>query len=102
MLKELLNKIFPWSDSKRTRYKAKNRLQLVIAHDRAGINPELLDKMREEILAVVTRYLDVDTNEMELAIDSSDRLTALTANFPIKKVKRTLSESEQQNVVKPS
>ena len=91
MLKELLQKILSWQKSPRTRYRAKNRLQLVIAHDRAGINPELLEKMRQEILEVVTRYLEIDIDEMELSIDSSDRLTSLTANFPIKKVKRTPS-----------
>jgi cell division topological specificity factor len=93
MLKELFDKIVPWQESSRTRYRAKNRLQLVIAHDRAGINPELLDKMRQEILEVVTRYIEIDTAEMELSIDTTDRMTALTANFPIKKIKRTPSNS---------
>lgn len=91
MLKEILDKILPWQGSSSSRSRAKNRLQLVIAHDRAGVNPEILAKMREEILEVVTRYLEIDVEEMELSIDSSDRLTSLTANFPIKKVKRTRS-----------
>jgi cell division topological specificity factor len=88
MFKDIWSKIFPWEGATKTRYKAKNRLQLVIAHDRAGINPEMLHKMREEIIEVVSRYLEIDKEEMELSIESSDRLTALTANFPIKKVKR--------------
>lgn len=89
MFKNILNTVLPWAKDNRSRYKAKNRLELVIAHDRAGINPELLQKMREEILEVVSRYLEIDPKEMELSIDSDDRMTALTANFPIKKVKRT-------------
>lgn len=89
MFKNILNTVLPWAKDNRSRYKAKNRLELVIAHDRAGINPELLQKMREEILEVVSRYLEIDPKEMELSIDSDDRMTALTANFPIKKVRRT-------------
>lgn len=89
MLKELLQKILSWQKSPRTRYRAKNRLQLVIAHDRAGINPELLEKMRQEILEVVTRYLEIDTAEMDLSIETTERMTALIANLPIKKIKRT-------------
>ncbi len=88
MLKNLFDKILPWGVNSRSRYKAKTRLQVVIAHDRAGVNPELLEQMRQEILAVVTRYLEIDLEEMELTIDSNDRVTALTANLPIKRIKR--------------
>ncbi|BAQ64579.1 cell division topological specificity factor MinE [Geminocystis sp. NIES-3709] len=89
MFKDIVNTISTWSTAKKSRYRAKNRLKLVIAHDRAGVNPELIDKMRQEILEVVSRYLDVDLEEMEFSIQSNDRNTSLTANLPIKKVKRT-------------
>jgi cell division topological specificity factor len=89
MLKEIFSKILAWDNTSRTRYKAKNRLKLVIAHDRAGINPEMISKMREEIIEVVSRYLEIDIEEMDLSIESSDRITSLTANLPIKKVKRS-------------
>ena len=70
------------------RYEAKNRLQLVLANDRAGINPELVAKMRQEILEVVSRYIDIDLEQTEFSIQSSDRRTSLSANLPIRKVKR--------------
>lgn len=89
MFKEIVNTISTWTAPKKSRYRAKNRLELVIAHDRAGVNPELIDKMRQEILEVVSRYLDVDVEEMEFFIQSNDRATSLSANLPIKKVKRT-------------
>lgn len=89
MFKELIDKISSWQNDSRTRYKAKSRLQLVIAHDRAGINPEMVEKMRQEILEVVSRYLEIDIEEMELSIEKNERMTALTANLPIKRIKRT-------------
>lgn len=89
MFKEIVNTISTWTTPKKSRYRAKNRLELVIAHDRAGVNPELIEKMRQEILEVVSRYLDVNVEEMEFSIQSNDRITSLSANLPIRKVKRT-------------
>ena len=91
MIKEIFDSISSWGGKKKSRYQAKNRLKLIIAHDRAQINPEIVEKMRQEILAVVSRYLDIDLSETEFAITSNDRTTSLTANLPIKKVKRTSS-----------
>ena len=84
----IIGTINSWTGAKKSRYRAKNRLQLVLAHDRAGVNPELIQKMRQEIIEVVSRYLDIDVEEMEFSIQSNDRITSLSANLPIKKIKR--------------
>ncbi len=97
MIRDILDTIANWRGNKKSRYQAKNRLQLVIAHDRAGINPEIVEKMRQEILEVVSRYMDIDVSETEFSITSNDRITALTANLPIKKVKRTRNISNLEN-----
>ena len=64
---------------------ARERLQLVLAHDRSDLNPELLDKMRREILEVVSRYVEIDLTETDESLETEDRVTALVANLPIRR-----------------
>ncbi len=64
---------------------ARERLQLVLAHDRTDLSPELLDQMRKEILEVVAKYVDIDLEEGAVSLETEDRMTALVANLPIKR-----------------
>ena len=64
---------------------AKQRLQLVLAHDRSDLNPELLAQMRREILEVVARYVEIDIEEGDVSLETEDRMTALVTNLPIRR-----------------
>ncbi len=66
---------------------ARQRLQLVLAHDRSDLNPELLQQMRREILEVVSRYVEIDLEEVDMSLETEDRVTALVANLPIKRAR---------------
>ena len=87
MISELIEKIFGWNNRENSRDQAKRRLKLVIAHDRAGLSPETIDLMRQEIMEVVARYVDVDSDASEFTLESDDRMTALIASLPIKRVR---------------
>ncbi|ACK71420.1 cell division topological specificity factor MinE [Gloeothece citriformis PCC 7424] len=88
MIIELLEKIFSWTSSNKSGKEAKQRLKLIIAHDRIGLNPEALESMRRELLEVVSRYVEIDPEETELSLESDQRMTVLIANLPIRQVKR--------------
>lgn len=87
-LKDLIDKLLGRQPSSAST--AKQRLQLVLAHDRSDLNPELLEQMRREILEVVARYVEIDVEEGDVSLETEDRVTALVANLPIR---RTIGNS---------
>jgi cell division topological specificity factor len=67
---------------------AKERLQLVIVHDRAGVSPELVQTLRKEIVGVISKYLDIDQAGMEISFTQGRRRSKLVANIPIRSSRR--------------
>jgi cell division topological specificity factor len=82
-LKDLIDKLLGRQPSSANT--ARQRLQLVLAHDRSDLNPELLEQMRREILEVVARYVEIDLEEGDVSLETEDRVTALVANLPIRR-----------------
>ena len=68
---------------------AKERLQLILINDRAGISPELLEAIKEDILKVISKYVEIDCEEIEVKMTktqlSDGGSPALVASIPIKK-----------------
>lgn len=73
---------------------AKNRLKLILVHDKGGgYSTQVLEKLKIEILAVITKYLEVDEEQVEIKMikmkknEENETETALVANVPIKRMK---------------
>jgi cell division topological specificity factor len=68
---------------KSSRDVAKGRLHLVLAHDRSGLEGGRLQEMRNEIAAVIARYVNINADAVEIQIETRSRETQLTVSSPI-------------------
>lgn len=71
---------------------AKERIKLVLIHDRAGVSQHFLEKIKEEIIEVISKYMEIELGELDIQLtnlskDGDHSSTALIANIPIRKVK---------------
>ena len=87
---------------------AKERLQLVLMQDRANVSADYLDLMKQEIIEVIKKYIDVDENAIDVRLtntaneDGTKGAPALYANIPIVSVKEDVrnimaTKKEQDN-----
>ena len=101
-LRDIINKLLRRQPASAST--ARERLQLVLAHDRSDLSTELLDQMRKEILEVVAKYVEIDVDEGAVSLETEDRMTALVANLPIKRTMTgqiQLKEPKNQSEVDP-
>lgn len=70
---------------------AKDRLQLILIHDRSDFSPEVLDMIKGEILKVLERYAEFDGDDIDVRFTETDEgqnsSPALIASIPIKGMK---------------
>lgn len=62
---------------------AKERLQVVLIHDRASISPEIMEHIKEEIISVLSKYMNINRADMEIALENDSDSVALVANIPV-------------------
>ena len=68
---------------------ATDRLRLVLLHDRAAsIPPDILNKLREELIACITKYLEIDESNLSVSLNRHDESVALVANIPVLNVRK--------------
>ena len=87
---------------------AKERLHLVLMQDRANVSADFLDLMRQEIVEVIKKYIDIDEDAMDVRLgaetneDGTQGAPALYANIPIINIKdetRQMSKTNQDKKI---
>lgn len=69
---------------------AKDRLKLLLVSDRANCSSEMMENLKNDIIAVISKYMDIDTRALDIQITetesegSNGKVPALFANIPIK------------------
>ena len=72
---------------------AKDRLKLVLVSDRAGCSPEIMEQIKNDIIAVISKYIEIDQDGLDIKITQTQSETnngivpALYANIPIRDLK---------------
>lgn len=81
------------SESKTSKSVAKERLKLVLVHDRVDCSPQLLDIIKSDILKVIANYAEIEEEGLEIKMSKSRSeqedmtVSALVANIPLKNIK---------------
>jgi cell division topological specificity factor len=71
---------------------AKERLQLVLIHDRTDLSPHELQSMKDELLEVIGKYVEIDPKSVKITVAQEGRDHRLVADIPLKPaLKRRLS-----------
>jgi cell division topological specificity factor len=76
-----LNKLFKTEEKSGS--VAKTRLQMTLTHDRSSISPGLIQEIKDDIIEVIAKRLDIDREHVVVNLDSNRRESRLVAEIPI-------------------
>ena len=74
---------------------AKDRLKLVLVHDRVNCSSQVLEMLKTDIIKVISNYMEIDEEELDIQItqtpsdDNSGTVPVLYANIPIKSMRKS-------------
>lgn len=81
--------------------KAKERLQFILVHDRINLPPERLEAMKQEILAVISKYVAIDSDNVDIALQRRDRDSLLVAEIPFTKTNEGIDRDDEDETPRP-
>ena len=76
---------------------AKDRLKLVLVSDRARCSPEIMEQIKNDIIHVISKYIEIDLEGLDIKIEQTEMdggngsVPALFANIPIKDMRHTIN-----------
>ena len=100
-----IRELFQIEKSEHTSECATNRLQVILMHDRTKLDPLIMNKMREELIDVFSKYVVIDKEELEIGLKNEGDAVALMLNIPIvrakteeelNEIRKKVSEDEEE------
>jgi cell division topological specificity factor len=62
---------------------AKDRLQLVLVQDRVNISPERMSALKDELIRIISKYVEIDQDGIDITLTKAGRRSRLTADIPV-------------------
>jgi len=72
----------------RSARQAKERMKLVLIHDRTDLTPGALESLKDELIAVISRYIEIDPNAVDIQVSHEGREQRLIADIPLSSARR--------------
>ncbi len=73
---------------KRSATSAKERLQLVLVHDRTDLTPGQLESLKDDLLKAISQYIEIDPDAVRIELEKEGRSQRLVADIPLKSSSR--------------
>jgi cell division topological specificity factor len=83
---DFLDRIF--GRNRKSANQAKDRLHLVLIHDRTNLTNSALEDLKDELIGVISRHIDIDPSSVNIEMNQEGRQQRLIADIPIKGPKR--------------
>ena len=79
---------FSFFGRKKSANSAKERLQLVLIHDRTDLTPTQLEALKDDLIETISRYIEIDPSAVNINIAHDGRAQRLMADIPLKSATR--------------
>ena len=77
-----------WFTRKRSAVSAKERLQLVLVHDRTDLTPAQLESLKDDLLKAISNYIDNHPEAVQNGLEGDGRSQRLVADIPLRNISR--------------
>ncbi|MBI5825138.1 MAG: cell division topological specificity factor MinE [Chloroflexi bacterium] len=73
---------------KKSATSAKERLQLVLVHDRTDLTPAQLESLKDDLLKAISNYIEIDPDAVQIGLERDGRSQRLVADIPLRSASR--------------
>lgn len=80
---------------------ARERLRLVLLSDHLALAPDVVESLKLDLIAVISKYVDVDTANCDVTFEQQDRQVAMLANIPILGMKPNVKKPPAERAPEP-
>jgi cell division topological specificity factor len=74
--------------NKKSAASAKERLQLVLVHDRTDLTPAQLEALKDDLLKAISKYIEIDPDAVQIGLERDGREQRLVADIPLRGTSR--------------